>query len=122
MNHEDCVTADSDLEQGTSFCVYLPLSNTLASTEADEVNDRIIGGTEKILLVDDEEMIVQMEKTILESFGYRVKAFTQVTDLMQVFQQSPEWGDLIITDMTMPNMTGIELAKKAIYSKRLYRF
>ena len=72
--------------------------------------ERGLFGSEKILLVDDEEMIVKMQQQMLERFGYRITVYTGSVDALEDFRASPDKYDLVVTDMTMPNMTGIQLA------------
>ena len=67
-------------------------------------------GHERILLVDDEEQIVFMEKAMLERLGYQVTARTSSIEALEAFREQPDKFDLVITDMTMPNMTGDKLA------------
>ncbi len=74
----------------------------------------ILGGTERILLVDDEESIAKVGKKMLERLGYHVSARTSSIDALKVFKASPDAYDLVITDMTMPNMTGEQLAKELL--------
>jgi CheY-like chemotaxis protein len=64
------------------------------------------------MVVDDEETIVSMERKILERLGYRVTSSTDSSRALKVFADRPDKYDLVITDMTMPHMTGDELAKK----------
>jgi CheY-like chemotaxis protein len=71
----------------------------------------LIGGRERILLVDDEEPIVRIEKAMLEGLGYQVEAKTNSIEAIDEFSRNPNAYDLIITDMTMPGMTGDQLAK-----------
>jgi CheY-like chemotaxis protein len=70
------------------------------------------GGKERILLVDDEEQIVRMSQQMLERLGYHVTARTSSIETLEAFRAAPDKFDLVITDTTMPNMTGIELARK----------
>lgn len=70
------------------------------------------GGTETILLVDDEPNIATTYKMILESLGYRVDAMTQPTEALELFRADPFRFDLVMTDMSMPVLTGKELAVK----------
>jgi len=74
-------------------------------------------GNEHILLVDDEEPIVQMEKTILERLGYHITSHTGSIEALEVFKAKADTFDLVITDMTMPNMTGDQLAKELLAVK-----
>jgi len=69
-------------------------------------------GTERILFVDDEEPIVFMVHEILERLGYQVAPRTSSVEALEAFRGKPDEFDLVITDMTMPNMTGIELASR----------
>ena len=79
-----------------------------------EPADGVTKGEERILLVDDEEQIVAMERQILENLGYRVTARTDSQEALKVFAQHPQNFDLVITDMTMPYMTGDQLAQKML--------
>ncbi|MBW2593985.1 MAG: response regulator, partial [Deltaproteobacteria bacterium] len=74
-------------------------------------------GTERILLVDDEDVIADMEKQMLERLGYRVTARASSTDALAAFRTQPDKFDLVITDMTMPNMTGDKLAGELIKTR-----
>lgn len=67
-------------------------------------------GKERILLVDDEEMLVEMERTMLERLGYQVTVQTNGRDALALFQETPDAFDAVITDQTMPGMTGVDLA------------
>ncbi len=70
------------------------------------------GGKERILFVDDEAQIVRMSQQILEGLGYHVTARTSSIETLEAFRAAPDKFDLVITDTTMPNMTGVELARK----------
>ena len=85
-------------------------------TEKDKQNlsghPPIPTGTERILFVDDEEHLADLWKEILESLGYRVTAHTSSVEALETFKANPDRFDLMITDMTMPQMTGAELSKE----------
>lgn len=68
-------------------------------------------------MVDDESMIVSVQKTALERFGYRVTGRTSSTEAIEKFRASPESFDLVITDQTMPHLSGLQLAKKILQIK-----
>ena len=98
--------------KGTQFSVYLPIiAHTTEHIIAEEVGSDPVG-TEKILLVDDELQIVRTEQLTLERLGYRVTSCTSSSDTLEVFRANPGAFDLVLTDMTMPKMTGIQLAKE----------
>lgn len=104
----------SEVGQGTVFNVYLPLMEK--SVEIPTENKMKISqiGNEHILLVDDEEPIVQMVKTMLERLGYRVTFRTGSIEAVEAFKANTDAFDLVVTDMTMPNMTGDQLAKRLL--------
>jgi len=106
------IRIDSEPGKGTEIHVYLPIIEQRIDKNALEVADRIQGGTERILLVDDEEAIVRMEQQMLDRLGYEVTTRTGSVDALEAFKANPDRYDLIITDMTMPNMTGILLSKE----------
>jgi CheY-like chemotaxis protein len=74
----------------------------------------IPGGTEQILLVDDENDIITMERQILERLGYRVTSRTSSIEALEAFRANPDRFDLIITDMAMPNMPGDKLSAELV--------
>ncbi len=71
-------------------------------------------GTERILLVDDEEPIIRLEKQMLERLGYRVTSRINSVEALEAFKANLDTFDLVVTDTTMPNMTGDQLAKELI--------
>ena len=113
-NHRGDITVKSTPGKGTVFQVYLPLIEDLDLAAELEPADGVTKGEERILLVDDEEQIVAMERQILENLGYRVTARTDSQEALKVFAQHPQNFDLVITDMTMPYMTGDQLAQKML--------
>ncbi len=103
----------SEPDKGTEVHVYLPImKKEKRHISPDLFPESPRGGSEKILLVDDEEMIIAMEKQMLERLGYQVTTRTGSIEALEAFKANPGNFDLIITDMTMPNMTGIQLANK----------
>jgi CheY-like chemotaxis protein len=96
--------------KGSTFHIYLPLMDQTDTAARMEVNEDLPVGNEHILLVDDEEAIARLEKQMLERLGYTVAVRNSSTDALQAFQSSRDSFDLVITDMTMPNMTGDRLA------------
>lgn len=79
-----------------------------------ENSNPILRGIEKILLVDDETAVVRVEQQMLERLGYRVTAFTSSADALKAFESDSSAIDLVLTDLTMQNMTGVQLAKRLI--------
>jgi len=104
----------SEPGEGSIFHVYLPVIETWAETEEIDTITPVQKGIERILLVDDEDPIVRMEKQMLERFGYHVTALTSSIEALEAFRTAPDTFDLVITDLTMPNMTGVQLAQKLL--------
>ena len=113
-SHGGDIQVFSEPEKGTTFQVYLPLIQNMEPEEGTEIINKEFQGVERILLVDDEEPIVKIEKLMLERLGYRVTPLTSSSAALDTFRNKPDQFDLVITDMTMPIMTGIELAPKLI--------
>jgi CheY-like chemotaxis protein len=95
---------------------FLPATIKIKADDKDAI-EPIRGGTERILLVDDEDSIVRMEQQMLTRFGYQVTARSSSIEALEVFRAAPEKFDLLITDMTMPVMTGVQLSKKILEIK-----
>ncbi|QTA86637.1 response regulator [Desulfonema magnum] len=112
-SHKGHITVHSEPGKGSVFHVYLPCTHSETRTSETTSDESVIStGHEHILLVDDEDKIVQMEKRMLEQLGYHVTTFTDSRDALEAFGEQPEKFDLVITDMTMPYMTGAELSRK----------
>jgi PAS domain S-box-containing protein len=107
------IKVDSRLGQGTSFQVWLPmLLDSLPENFSEREDTVIVRGSGRILLVDDEEALVEMAKDMLESLGYEITATKSSIDALEIFRANPDQFDLVITDQTMPAMTGMALAQE----------
>ncbi|EKD27275.1 MAG: hypothetical protein ACD_79C00773G0002 [uncultured bacterium] len=105
------ISVYSEPGKGSAFNIYLPLYLGHEKEQDVAYDSKIEGGNERILVLDDERTIVALEKTLLESLGYKVTDCTNVLEALKIFQENPENYDLIITDMTMPKMSGVEFAR-----------
>lgn len=114
-SYQGNITVDSQPNQWTMIKVYLPLHHTpsekMSSVSAQE---DIPSGNGSILLVDDEEYVVEMMHQMLERLGYQVISKISSIEALEVFRREPEKFDLVVTDQTMPRMTGMELIKELI--------
>lgn len=102
----------SEVGKGTVFKIYLPLLHHDEASGTAPAFTLLPTGSERILVVDDEAPIVNLEKQMLERMGYRVSICTSSHDALEAFRANPEAYDLVLTDMTMPNITGEIMAKK----------
>jgi PAS domain S-box-containing protein len=115
--HKGDILIDSKPGKGTAVRVYLPIMEIPVEENRIEDCESLPGGTEKILLVDDEAVIARMERQMLQRLGYVVDEFTSSLRAIEAFRATPEKFDLVITDRTMPEMTGIELAGELVLIK-----
>ncbi|MCF6248423.1 MAG: response regulator [Desulfobacula sp.] len=106
------IVVDSIQGSGTSIYVYLPLIENSHETVSHIEPDRPKTGTERILLVDDEKQVIQIEKMMLQRNGYHVVEMDNSVDALAVFRSDPDAFDLVITDMAMPGLTGDQFARK----------
>ena len=102
------IEVESKKGEGTVFHLYIPCSNREGIEEVEQIAD-IPTGSESILLVDDEAALTDMLRELLTELGYSVMTKTDSRDALVLFKQDPDAFDLIITDQTMPGMTGVEL-------------
>ena len=103
------IQLESEPGKGSVFIVYLPVVKTAAKGDTQRETKAIPGGSERILLVDDEVPVVGMVKKMLQGLGYTVTTRTSSTEALEAFKADPNRFDLVVTDMTMPGMTGDQL-------------
>jgi CheY-like chemotaxis protein len=111
------ITVHSELGRGTCFRVYLPMVADLRVPLGELGPDALPTGSERVLVVDDDEAIAIMLKALLERLGYRVTALTESMKALAMIEQDPAGFDLLITDMTMPTLTGYELSRKVLAAR-----
>ncbi|MCK9294989.1 MAG: PAS domain-containing protein [Desulfobulbaceae bacterium] len=116
QDYHGMIKVESEVGQGTVFRVYFPAIavNKAEGGGKEEQQQPITGGKERILVVDDESVIVRMLTTTLEKLGYRVTGKTGSLEALEEFRAAPGNFDLIITDQTMPGLSGTGLAQEAL--------
>ncbi len=117
-HHNGHITVYSEPGRGTIFHVYFPAVGAQGTAVAVPSVEQAPRGHERILIVDDEKPIVQLQKSLLESLGYRVTALFSSMDALQMFTRRPDDFDLVITDMTMPGMNGAALSRELLKLRR----
>ncbi len=107
------ITVRSEPNEGTTFEIFIPRVKNVTRSATRPQKD-LQTGNEQILLVDDEPAIVDIGKKMLERLGYTVSTRTSGVEALELFKSQPDKYDLIITDLTMPNMTGEKLARELL--------
>ena len=113
-SHGGTMTVSSEQGLGSVFTVYLPKLIQKQARDSGDGNESIPRGHERILFVDDEEELAAMGDEMLTDLGYRVTSKTASREALALFRLDPSWFDLVVTDQTMPEMTGEELVKEIL--------
>lgn len=113
QSHKGNIQIDSEVGNGTTFRLFFPKSRQVIVTDKSDVKN-LEKGSEKILFVDDEELLVDIGREILLSLGYNVTATRSSEEALKLFKENPMQYDLLITDQTMPFLSGIELIKEVL--------
>ena len=112
-SYDGGIRVESELGKGTLFEIYFPALEKMVEEEKKPEGE-IRRGSERILFVDDEESMVDLNRQRLERLGYQVKSTTKPLEALEWFRADPDQFDVIITDMTMPRMTGDKLAAEIL--------
>lgn len=110
--HNGIITVHSEPGKGTVFHVFLPDIDSENENAIQKANEDFPKGNERILFVDDEEALIETGGQMLKLLGYRVTTCKSSTEAIKIFKKKPGQFDLIVTDQTMPHMTGDMLAKE----------
>ncbi len=110
--HNGAVRVHSRPGEGTRFEIVLPQVATPAAAEKKTIH--LPKGSERILIVDDESMLVELIKDMLEQLGYQTQGYTNPFEALDVYKADQQKFDLVITDMTMPGLTGDVLARQLL--------
>jgi CheY-like chemotaxis protein len=111
-DHRGSISVYSEPGKGSMFTIFLPQAERPTADARTERSKSPLRGSERVLFVDDEELLVEMNRDMLANLGYRVSATTDSSNALARFAESPGDFDLVIADQTMPHITGLELARK----------
>jgi CheY-like chemotaxis protein len=115
--HKGEIRVNSRVDRGTTVNIYLPLMQEADQNTASNTCDTIERGHGHILVIDDESTIARLETQMLERLGYTVTMGVTSLDALKMFRADPESFDLVLTDMAMPQMSGVELARELLLIK-----
>lgn len=110
-HHNGMIKVTSTLGEGTAFDLYFPVTDQNQTVEIKPEDTTLPRGTERILLVDDDKLLVELGEEILTAAGYQVITVTSSTKAMEIFATNPDHFDLIITDQTMPELNGKDMIR-----------
>ena len=116
-DHGGYVKVASRLGYGAAFYIYLPLLTAKEIRTDHQEKKDVLHGNERILFVDDEQLLVSLGQAMLTGFGYTVTALNGSQEALRLYKANPDAFDLVITDMNMPHMTGRELAVEILQLK-----
>jgi len=111
-NHGGAILVESVPWKGSTFKVFFPAGGTAPAQEEMDVLPGVPGGSERILLVDDDEHLVSVQQKMLRRLGYRVVAETSPVAALERFRGAPDSFDLVLTDLAMPGMSGADVARE----------
>jgi CheY-like chemotaxis protein len=111
-SHGGAVAVESALGKGSTFRVYLPSAPSQADETSSDATSEMQGQGEHVLVVDDEPDVARLLERMLAARGYRVSVFTSSEEALTAFRNEPDTYRVVITDHTMPRMTGVELARQ----------
>ena len=110
--HDGVICVESEPGQGSTFRVYIPTIIAAREGKNEQIDEDMPGGSERIMFVDDETALTTIFKIQFESLGYSVDVYNDPMEALAAFQKEPQSFALITTDMTMPRMMGIDLARE----------
>lgn len=114
LSHKGAIRVESSENAGTLFEMFFPLTAERTAAQEPIKEVETVRGQEHVILVDDEDVNLMLQKRMLERLGYQVTEFNDSLKALETLEKEPQTYDLLITDQTMPDLTGIALAEKAV--------
>jgi PAS domain S-box-containing protein len=112
--HDGAVTVYSKPGKGTQFNLYFPVVEGVAAEVPRPAPAPIEGRGQRILYLDDEESLVVLARRLLERLGYRVAGYSDAAEALAAFEAAPDQFDLVLSDLSMPGINGIEVARRVL--------
>jgi PAS domain S-box-containing protein len=113
-NHDAVITVYSEPRRGTRFHLYFPAAEETHRKALPPAAPPRLGSGQRILYLDDEESLVVLAKRMLERMGYQVSGFNDSTQALAAFESAPKDFDLVLTDLSMPGMSGMDVSRKIL--------
>jgi PAS domain S-box-containing protein len=113
-NHDAAISVYSEQDRGTRFHLYFPVAQNKAQVAEPAKPPARRGRGERILYLDDEESLVMLAKRMLERMGYHVTGFNDSAKALAAFETAPQDYDLVLTDLSMPGMSGMEVSRRVL--------
>jgi PAS domain S-box-containing protein len=110
-SHQGTVAVESEPGKGSTFRLYFPAAIETARAESSAAVSTPRGGGERVLYVDDEEALVYLTSRVLERMGYEVVGFSDPVAALEAFRENPAGFDVVVTDLSMPGMSGFHFAR-----------
>jgi len=113
-NHDAAISVYSEPGRGTRFHLYFPVADEVSQAAAPTQAAPRRGHGERVLYLDDEESLVILAKRMLERMGYKVTGFSDAAEALAAFEKAPEDFDLVLTDLSMPGMSGMDVSRRVL--------
>lgn len=113
-SHDGAIALYSEPGKGTQFVLYFPAVEGAAAEAQQPASVTVRGEGQRVLYIDDEEALVMLARRLLERLGYQVAGFSDASEALAAFEAAPETFDLVLSDLSMPGTTGMEVARRVL--------
>lgn len=116
-NHEGALAVESELGVGTKVTILLPAVTNVSATAETSATARRAQRSKSIMYIDDEESLVQLAERFLQRLGHQVRGFTDAPTAIRAFQEAPDAYDVVLTDLSMPQLSGFDVASALLATR-----